>query len=187
MAQIFDVANEGDRVKLAGAVCAIGVFDGVHLGHRLVIGKAIEDARSHGRKSIILTFNIDPDELFAPDALEKLQTNKERIDALASLPVDYVAVLPFDRAVASLAPEEFLDEYFGSTTPAAVYVGSDFHFGAHAAGDGKLLRQWGSNHGMSVNSIELLEVDGVPVKSTRIRKLLDEGNANEANRLLGRA
>lgn len=186
MAKVFDVANEGDRPKLAGAVCAIGVFDGVHLGHRLVIGKAIEDARSHGRKSIIFTFDIDPDELFAPDALEKLQSNEERIDTLASLPVDYVAVLPFDREVASLAPEEFLDEYFGPTTPAAVYVGSDFRFGAHAAGNGMLLGRWGSDHGMSVNSIGLLEIDGAPVKSTRIRKLLNEGNANEANRLLGR-
>lgn len=186
MAQVFDVANEENRVNLVGAVCAIGVFDGVHLGHRLVIGRAIEDARSQGRKSVVFTFDIDPDELFAPDALEKLQTNEERIETLASLPVDYVAIMPFGREVASLGPEEFLDEYFGSTTPAAAYVGSDFRFGAHAAGDGKLLEQWGSEHGMAVNGIELLEIDGAPVKSTRIRKLLDEGKESEANRLLGR-
>lgn len=186
MARIFSLGDEGERAKLADAVCAIGVFDGVHLGHRLVIGKAVDDARAHGRPSIALTFDIDPDELFAPDALRKLQTNEERIETLSGLPVDYVAVLPFDRDVAALDAERFLDEYFGSTTPAAVYVGSDFRFGSHATGDVQMLERWGSDHGMDVRSIDLLEVDGAPVKSTRIRKLLDEGDVGEANRLLGR-
>lgn len=171
---------------LAGAVCAIGVFDGVHLGHRLVIDETADDAKSRGRKSVILTFDVDPDELFAPNALVKLQANEERIATLASLPIDYVAVLPFDREVASLDAREFLDRYFGDATPDAVYVGDDFRFGTHAAGDVGLLAQWGSEHEMAVHSIGLLEVDGAPVKSTRIRKLFNEGNVREANRLLGR-
>lgn len=186
MARIFSLADDGERSRLADAVCAIGVFDGVHLGHRLVIGEAIDAGKSQGRPSVAFTFDIDPDELFASDSLQKLQSNEERIAMLASLPVDYVAVLPFDARVASLDATRFLDEYFGATTPAAVYVGSDFHFGARAAGDVKLLGEWGRAHGMEVHSVDLLEVDGAPVKSTRIRQLLDEGNAEGVHRLLGR-
>lgn len=185
MAQVFSLADQAKRERLADAVCAIGVFDGVHRGHRHLIGEAVDAAKASDRDSIVITFDIDPDELFAPDGLHKLQANEERIDTLASLPVDYVAVLPFDREVASLDPERFLDEHFGPATPAAIYVGTDFRFGAHASGDVRLLEQWGDDHGMDVHSVELLEIDGAPVKSTRIRKLLEEGNLSEANRLLG--
>lgn len=186
MARISSLPDSETQADLAGAVCAIGVFDGVHLGHRLVIGKAADEARARGAEAVVITFDIDPDELFAPDSLRKLQANDERIAMLASLPVDAVMVIPFDEDVASIEARRFLDELFGANVPGKVYVGSDFRFGAKAQGDVALLASWGLAHGMEVEAVELLEVDGAPVKSTRIRKLLDEGCEGEANRLLGR-
>lgn len=158
----------------------------MHLGHRFVIGAAERAAREAGRPCGVVTFDVDPDELFAPGSLKKLQSNEERIAMLASLPVDYVAVVPFTRRTASLAPRAFLDALFGGSTPSGVFVGADFRFGSKAAGDVPLLSEWARPRSMAVTAVEELEAGGAPVRSTRIRRLLAEGLVGEANGLLGR-
>lgn len=186
MAQTFDLEEAVSAGALKGAACAIGVFDGVHLGHRMLIDEMVESSRRSGSPSAVVTFDIDPDELFGKDRLKKLQSNEERISMLASLPVDYVAVIPFTREFASLPPEEFLDEVLGGLGVSGVFVGSDFAFGSKAAGDVGLLSRWGDANGVDVSVAGLLEVDGVPAKSTNIRRFLGEGNVREARKLLGR-
>lgn len=186
MAQTFDLEEAVSAGALKGAACAIGVFDGVHLGHRVLIDEMVESSRRSGSPSAVVTFDIDPDELFGKDRLKKLQSNEERISMLASLPVDYVAVIPFTREFASLPPEEFLDEVLGGLGVSGVFVGSDFAFGSKAAGDVGLLSRWGDANGVDVSVAGLLEVDGVPAKSTNIRRFLGEGNVCEARKLLGR-
>lgn len=170
---------------LDGASVAFGVFDGVHEGHRFIIGEAVNSAREEGLKSAVITFDIDPDELFRPDELKKLMTNEERLAKLAELSVDAVVVLPFSREFASQSPEDFLEACFGASAPRHIHIGSDFHFGNKAAGNVDDLRRWGAERAMEVHGHELLAEHGRPVSATRIRGLLGEGKVAEANELLG--
>lgn len=171
---------------LRGSSCAFGVFDGVHRGHQFIIDCAQKEATERGCTCAIITFDHDPDELFCPDKLDKIMTNGERIEALSNLGADYVIVIPFTREFASQSPEEFLASMFGGSLPAAIHIGCDFRFGACARGTLATLEEWGSANGVHVVGHELLEVDGAPVTSTRIRKLMAQGDIEEAEKLLGR-
>lgn len=188
MAATYNVDEGFDYALFDRACCAFGVFDGVHAGHRFIIGEAAAASeRLGGARCVVVTFDRDPDELFAHGSLRKLMSNEARIRALASLPhVDAVAVLPFTREFAALAPDDFLEQTFGSAhVPAALHVGFDVRFGARAAGTVDDLAAWGASRGMSVVSHDLLVLDGAPVTSTRIRKLLSGGLIKQANALLG--
>jgi len=185
VAVICSLEQAHDQQLLVGACCAFGVFDGVHLGHRFIIEHACQEARDTGRLSIALTFDIDPDELFHADRLKKLMSNGQRIASLSEQGLDAVVVLPFTKEFAAQAPDEFLDLTFQGGTPSSIHIGFDLRFGARASGGLAELEEWGSVRGMSVHGHDLLEVDGQPVTSTRIRLLLAQGCIKEANALLG--
>lgn len=185
MARIFDIVPGAFNSPLLGCCCAVGVFDGLHLGHRKVIDSAIDAARREGCSSVVVTFHIDPDEMFAAASLKKLSSNEARVKRLSGLPVDYVGVLKFDEQLASMQPDRFLDEVFGSNVPRCMYVGTDFRFGRNASGGVLELEGWGKPRGMSVHPVGLLELGGEAVKSTRIRNLLAKGKVQEARDLLG--
>lgn len=185
MAVICSLEQAHDQQLLVGACCAFGVFDGVHQGHRFIIEQACQEARDTGRLSIALTFDIDPDELFHADRLKKLMSNGQRIASLSEQGLDAVVVLPFTKEFAAQAPDEFLDLTFQGGTPSSMHIGFDLRFGARASGGLAELEEWGSVRGMTVHGHDLLEVDGQPVTSTRIRFLLAQGCIKEANALLG--
>lgn len=187
MAEIYRADETFDSKVFSGASCAFGVFDGVHTGHRYLIDCACETARVSGGRVCVLTFDIDPDEVFHAQRLKKLMTNDERIAALANAGADAVVVLPFTREFATLEPLAFLQETFDGTPPAFLHVGCDFRFGARAAGTVKELQAWGADSGMQVVPHDLASSDGRPITATRIRLLLAEGKVEEAKELLGRA
>ena len=186
MAKVYRVDEQFDHSLFTGAACAFGVFDGVHNGHRFIIESAREAAREQGGRCLIVTFDVDPDELFHAQRLKKLMTNDVRIRTLASLDVDGVMVLPFTAQFASLTPAKFLDHTFRHGVPASIHVGNDFHFGAKAAGTLEELEAWGAKFGMRACGYGLLQYDDKPVTSTRIRLLLADGNVEKAAELLGR-
>ncbi|MCD8315821.1 MAG: riboflavin biosynthesis protein RibF, partial [Eggerthellaceae bacterium] len=132
-------------------------------------------ARHANAQSIIITFDIDPDEIFRPKTHKKLMTNETRIEALRDSGADDVVVLPFTRKFAALEPEVFLDLMFGRFTPDQLHVGRDFRFGYKSSGDADDLKAWGKDHGMKVYAHDLLSEDGQVVTSTRIRALLARG------------
>lgn len=173
----------------ASASCAFGVFDGLHRGHRFLIDQARKTAGADNR-SVVITFDRDPDEVFHPQRLQKLMGNGERLDALEDIGADDLVVLPFTPQLYTLQPQEFLDSLFGLRPPAHLHVGEDFRFGAKAAGTVDDLQRWASDPkwgdgAPKVHSHPLLEVDGAPITATRIRLLLQEGKQAEARRLLG--
>ena len=185
MAKVYKADDSFDHQLLAGASCAFGVFDGVHRGHRYLIGEAVKTARESGGVSAVLTFDIDPDERFHADRLKKLMSNERRIEALAETGVDAVVVLPFTTEFSSQNPDAFLDSLFAGAVPYAMHVGSDFRFGAKAAGTVKELEAWGARDGMCVCAHDLKSADGRPITATRIRLLLADGECEQANALLG--
>lgn len=184
MAVICSLQEAHDRGLLAGACCAFGVFDGVHKGHCYIVDQACREARKADRAAIALTFDIDPDELFRADRLKKLMSNEQRIKRLAELGLDAVVVLPFTPEFAAQQPADFLESSFAGGIPFSMHVGFDLRFGARASGGLAELEEWGSARGMRVHGHDLLELDGKPVTSSRIRLLLAQGSIMEANSLL---
>ncbi len=185
MAEVFEIDLSAPDERLAGAVCTIGVFDGVHRGHMLIIDDALRDARARGARCIVMTFDRDPDEMFAGGGFKKLMSNEQRICALAGTGADAVAVLPFGRTLADSSPDGFLDAVLSGALPAALHVGSDFRFGCGATGTVADLAGWGEEQGVAVHAHDLLRIGGERVSSTRIRGLLAFGEVAQAAELLG--
>lgn len=186
MAELYRVNESFDHAFFKGASCAFGVFDGVHRGHRYLLQCAQGTAKENGGKSIALTFDIDPDEVFHPERLRKLLSNERRMEFLLASGVDAVVVLPFTREFAALSPEGFLQETFNGFAPSNLHVGLDFHFGARAAGSVADLAEWGARSGTHIDAHNLRSDEGAPITATRIRMLLMDRNLKEAERLLGR-
>lgn len=184
--KLYKVDESFDHSLFKHSSCAFGVFDGVHLGHQYLLSCAKKTAQYNGGKSIALTFDIDPDEIFHPNRLRKLMSNERRLEALLNSGVDAVVALPFTKSFSSLSPEEFLRETFNGYAPSNLHVGLDFHFGAKAAGSVADLAEWGAAVGTHIDAHNLQSADGAPITATRIRLLLMEHDLDEAQRLLGR-
>lgn len=169
-------------------LCAIGNFDGVHRGHRAVLARAANDARDAGLSPVLLTFDPHPAVALGrtPPALLTLLPRKielvKRID-----PALRVAVKHFDRAFASLGPEEFVrDVLVGELGVARVVVGRNFRFGKGRQGDLAKLAELGAAHGFVAQATELFGDEKGPWSSTRVREAIAEGDLEEAERVLGR-
>ncbi len=166
---------------------AIGMFDGVHLGHRAVIEAAVQSARRCGGTAAVLTFSPHPSVIFRPAQPTRLimdLANKARV--LHRLGVDALVVQPFTPEFAQLAAEEFIP-WLKQRAPqlAAIYVGENFRFGRGRKGDIALLVAEGRKHGLTVFSAPRVNFDGEPISSTRIRALLEAGDVAAANALFG--
>jgi riboflavin kinase/FMN adenylyltransferase len=181
---VRDVAPDD---ALRGAVVAIGNFDGVHRGHRAVIGAAIGRAEALGRPAAALTFEPHPRAFFNPnEPLFRLTDEAGKLRLLASTGLDGAIVLTFDAALARLTAEEFVErilvERFAVSGAA---IGFNFHFGARRAGSPQFLAAEGHKHGFAVDIVPRFEDDGRPVSSGPIREALAGGRVREATELLG--
>ncbi|MCX6951512.1 MAG: riboflavin biosynthesis protein RibF [Verrucomicrobia bacterium] len=166
---------------------AIGMFDGVHLGHRAVIEAAVRSARRSGGQAAVLTFWPHPSVLFRPESPTRLiQDAPTKARMLLTLGVDAVITQPFTPELAGVAAEEFLP-WLKQQVPqlAAVYVGENFRFGRGRRGDVAQMLASARQQGLSVFSAPRVSLDGEPISSTRIRALLEAGEVAAANSLLG--
>lgn len=166
---------------------AIGIFDGVHLGHRTVVKAAVAAARASGGVAAVLTFWPHPSALFRPENPTRLiHDAATRARLLLALEVDAVITQAFTTELAGVSAEEFLP-WLKRRLPrlTAVYVGENFRFGCSRRGDVALLQASGRTQGVQVFSTPRVALDGEPVSSTRIRTLLESGDIRAANALLG--
>ena len=168
------------------SVCAIGVFDGVHRGHQALLSALLVDANAYDAKPVAVTFDRDPDELFRPDKVHKLLTNKERMELLKEFAGDVLS-LHFSSELAALSAGEFM-EYLLQRLPGlkAIHVGDNFHYGAGASGGIPEITAWGADHDIKVVGHPLFLSDGAPVSASRIRGLLAHGDVQSAAGLLTR-
>jgi riboflavin kinase/FMN adenylyltransferase len=183
--------NGPQRVADAAGVrstVTIGVFDGVHRGHRVVIDRMLELARSSGQRAVVVTFDPHPNSVVRPDKHPLLlSTLDHRLELLAGLGVDATLVLAFTPELAAQPPEQFVKEVLADGLDAAqVVVGENFRFGHRAAGDVPLLRTLGDGHGFTVEGMPLAGGDA-HWSSTWIRGRLLQGDVQGANDALGRA
>lgn len=163
---------------LRGAAVSIGAFDGVHLGHRALLGRMRERSRNDGVPAVIVTFFPPAKVVFQGSAY--LSSAAEKLELLAEYAPDAVVVVPFDEEYARTAKSEFVAALAG-LEPSSVIVGEDFRFGHRRAGGTDDLRA----PGRDVEVFGLVEHGGDPVKSTRIRDRLAVGDIDAANALLG--
>ena len=170
---------------------AIGVFDGIHLGHRAVIGRAVDDARQTGGASVVVTFHPHPEKVLRPDRAPRLLTSAEhKVRLIHSLGADFLLVVPFDEAFAATEAGDFVELLAASCVQlAGICVGQTWRFGRGARGNVELLTTMGGQLGFKVHGVASVEAPGGtgPVSSTRIRKAVEAGDLPLAAKLLGRS
>lgn len=172
---------------LRGGSVAIGNFDGVHLGHQVLLGRAKDWARRHGRPALLLTFEPHPKQHFRPEEpLFRLTPAPLKARRAAASGADAMISWPFDGALAGLSAEAFCSSLLAEALGAAhVVTGEDFRFGNRRGGDVAALRRLGANLGFSAEAVPPVMSDGHQVSSTRIRGKIAAGDIAGANALLG--
>lgn len=179
-----DLANGRRKVCLA-----IGVFDGVHLGHQQIIRQTITDARQHEAVALIVTFDQHPSAIVAPDRVPPLiYSIPQKVRTIEALGADALLEIPFDREFSQQTGEAFIRSLARDLGQIqSICVGADFVFGHKRSGNVPLLRQLGSELHFQVHGLAAVALDGETVSSTRIRETIRSGDFDAASQMLGRA
>ena len=175
-----------DPGPLAASAVAIGNFDAVHLGHRVVLDALFLTAASLGVPTCVYTFDPAPTAVVAPERHQaRIQTLPNRVASLEAAGVDFVVVQPFTHEFASLSAERFVESVLRARLGArALVVGHDFRFGSRREGDAATLRRLAPE--VQLVEVPALVMDGAAVSSSRVRKFLAVGDVEAAAALLGR-
>jgi riboflavin kinase / FMN adenylyltransferase len=184
------LVNPGPSSDLPrGGVVTIGNFDGVHLGHQVLLSSTVSRARELGVQAVALTFDPHPERVLRPEAgLRLLSTRAQRIQLLEMCGLDALVELSFDRRFAELSAEQLARDFLAHRlAPREVRLGAGFRFGAGRTGDVARLSALGAELGFGVVGVEPLVMGEEPVSSTRIRREVARGRVDEAGFLLGRA
>ncbi|TDK28658.1 bifunctional riboflavin kinase/FAD synthetase [Luteimonas aestuarii] len=171
-----------------GSVVCIGAFDGLHLGHRALVRRAVARARESGVPAVALSFEPLPREFFAGGSPPpRLGLPRAKYEGLRELGIDIVGLLRFDATLSAMSAEAFVEALLVQRLHAReVWVGPAFRFGHRRAGDVAVLRAEGGRHGFTAHEIDPVLFDGERVSSTRIRQALVAGDFAAASKLLGK-
>jgi riboflavin kinase/FMN adenylyltransferase len=174
--------------ELKGSILALGNFDGFHLGHQAVVGRAVARGFHERRPAIVATFDPHPVRFFKPDLPPfRLTTLDQRERLFAHAGADAMLVFRFDKALATTSAEDFVDDILARQIGAAgVVTGDDFTFGRGRAGNVEMLRSLGADHGIAAEAVAPVLIGGTRVSSGRIREALDAGDIATATHLLSR-
>lgn len=172
------------------SVATIGVFDGVHVGHQMLLRKVVDEARARGAKAVVVTFDRHPLELLNPqDAPQLITTLRQRAEVFEGLGTDVLLVLRFDDALRNLEAEEFVDHVLVEGLGIVhLVVGSNFRFGHGGSGTVEMLQSLGTERGFTVEVFSLLGREAAPeaVSSSLIRRQLADGEVERVAEELGR-
>jgi len=176
------------RPQHRGCAATIGNFDGVHRGHQAILARLRERARELGVPSCVVIFEPQPREYFSPQtAPTRLARLRDKVQLLAEEQVDLVLCLAFNKRLSQLSASEFVDTILiDGLGVKHLEVGDDFRFGCDRVGDFDFLTQVGSLQGFTVEAAQTVEMDGLRVSSTQVRKALAAADFERAEQLLGR-
>ncbi len=184
--RVFQAMSEVPR-DLGPSVAVVGNFDGVHCGHRQVLGAVTEEARSAGLRSVAVTFDPHPEFFLRPGSAPKLITLiPERLRLLEATGVDAVLVLPFDEQLSRMSARDCVSRLLVETLGVkSIHEGANFRFGYRAEAGVEELREFGRQAGFRVTVHPAVTVRGMTVSSTAIRELVAAGDVRRARWLLG--
>ncbi len=167
---------------------AMGVFDGVHIGHREVILRAVREAKEQGHLSGVLTFDPFPIQVLAPDrAPQRILANIDhKRELLAALGVDFMLVIPFDQEFAKYSAKGFLDDLTSSGHVTHISIGEDWKFGRGREGSLSYLKEYCQQSKILLSATAPIMHEGERISSTRIRQAVRDGSLEAANVMLGR-
>lgn len=177
-----------DITQIEPSCVALGNFDGVHVGHRQLIGSAVEKAREKGLASAVFTFSNHPKSLI-PGAkpVKNIVYQEEKEALIEALGVDYYFNFAFTKEIMTMPPETFVKTFLADKMNAKeIFCGFNYHFGYKGEGDTKLLRILGAKYGFHVNEVKAVSIDGDVVSSTLIRNMIMAGEMEECSKYLGR-
>ncbi len=178
--------NPGKQL-LQSSMVTIGNFDGLHLGHQALIEQCRLLA-NNTQPLAVVTFEPLPDAWFEPDAAPaRLMSVRQKLEFMDDAGIDLVWIMRFNQALAGMGAEQFVQSVLVEVLDAnMVVVGEDFRYGRARQGNIDLLRKAGEEHGFSVNTVDVVKVDGERASSSAIRECLAAGDLLMASRLLGR-
>jgi riboflavin kinase / FMN adenylyltransferase len=167
---------------------AIGVFDGVHLGHRAVIERVLADARNAGGTAVVATFDPHPARILRPEKAPRILTSTpHKLRLIRDLGVEHLLILPFSREFAETEPAKFLHDLSAAGRPLReICVGHEWCFGKNRAGNLALMAEIGRELGFDEVGVPAVQIDGEVASSTLIRSAIEAGNLARAARFLGR-
>lgn len=177
----------GQRVDCA---LTIGNYDGVHRGHQAMLARLVERAGERGLVPCVLSFDPHPREFFArlgggqPPA--RILTERDKLEALGACGIERVCIARFDRALAGLAPQAFIEQYVVGLGTRFLLVGDDFHFGAKRAGDARTLAEAAAASGYELEQLATVQREGSRISSSAVRAALASADFELARELLGR-
>jgi riboflavin kinase/FMN adenylyltransferase len=181
--------NIEDLAFVAGPThLAIGVFDGIHLGHQAVIGRALRNARQSGGSAVVVTFDPHPVQVLRPEKAPRLlMAPEQKRRLLEDLGVSALLTIAFTREFSKTSAELFIEKLHRAANELReICVGEDWRFGANRSGEAVLLQSLVQRHGIELNAVSPVRINDQAVSSTRVRAAVDRGDLKEAALLLGR-
>ena len=183
--ELYEFSALTDNFLSASSI-TIGNFDGVHLGHREIIGEAVKRAKRLDIPSVVVTFEPHPREvIFKGKRVPAIIPFSERMTLISEIGVDILVKVNFTQEFAGLTADEFISDIQKKLHPKVIVIGHDFRFGKGREGDEDFLLEAGQARGFLVHSVPAYKMKDKPVSSTRIRDLIEEGDVHVAKKLLG--
>jgi riboflavin kinase / FMN adenylyltransferase len=182
-----EVCRSLNTIQLPASACAIGMFDGAHVGHQMIFENALREAKLLKVPSVVFSFANHPQFLTSQTPTHLLSSLEERLQAFEAAGFDYALIPDFNESLKGLSALDFVKQILlNCLSVRSVTVGYDHRFGAGRQGDGHFLTQCGQEYGFDAQIIDPVRVGDQIVSSTLIRKLLNYGDLTQANGLLGR-
>ena len=181
----YDIEN---LPAFKNAVVTIGTFDGVHEGHKKVIGQLVKEAKEVNGESVIITFHPHPRKIVSSSILgiRLINTLDERIELLGKLDVDHLVIIPFTDAFANQPAEEYIQQFLvDKFNPHTIIIGYDHRFGRDRKGDYKMCEAYAKNNHYRLKEIPKHILEDISISSTKIREAIIKSDAQSANTLLG--
>lgn len=174
--------------QFSSSVLTIGNFDGVHLGHQSLLNEVVKSSRTLNIPSVVCTFRPHPKKILQPDApVHRLFDYRDQAEMMQKIGVDYLIEEKFSKDFSLMTAEQFIESYLEPIyKPAHIVVGYDFNFGKSRGGNARLLEEYAVQRQIKLTVVPPYEIDGQIVSSTSIRKFLEHGDLDKAQKFLGR-
>ncbi|MBR5315625.1 MAG: bifunctional riboflavin kinase/FAD synthetase [Firmicutes bacterium] len=184
--QVFETLEQIRDIQPTAV--ALGNFDGVHLGHQELIKKAVERAKQDGLKAAVFTFSNHPKNFLPREKkVKSILSKEEKTAIIASLGVDYLFNIPFNKGIMSMSPEAFVEDLLlDKFNMKAAFCGFNYHFGFKAQGNPDVLREIGAERGFDVTEMPAYKIKGDIVSSSLLRTLIASGQVEKCETYMGR-